>query len=1246
MDKLTPTLIGTNLNSYFINAVAGEGGSISPSGSVAIAAGGTATFTITPLVGWRIDNVLVDGVSVGQPPPSSITFNNVVNTHRLEATFADIVHSYRISFALPSIWWSATVPVTTLAGIDFTGITEWCLTTATQSSACNWTATKPTTYTVSGGGLWTISAFAKDAAGNVSIRATAEILVDLTPPVVTSFDLLPMTDDFIVPIAAFTATDNDRVAGYLVTMSPTPPAANDPGWSASRPLTFTLPPATQDGVVTLYAWAKDQGGNVSSARTATVTVKVCTINAVAGTGGAISDAGTTAIVCGVNRLYHIEPKPGFRIASLVVDGKSVSPANDYLFTAVTTTGHTISAGFEPDPLANWHKVAPGGTHTLAVRADGTLWAWGAGIAGQLETGGSSLIPVRVGTSSHWEDVAAKPTWFSARTSDGALWAWGGNQYGQLGTGSTANFINPTLIDVGPWSVIASGDSYGGGITTTGALMMWGLSPGAATPSPITQVGSDVNWLKLATGASHTLAIKADGTLWAWGDNSSGQLGDGTTLFRNQPVRIGAGASWVQIAVGKSHSVALENNGNLWVWGYNGFGQLGTDRIPSSTVPYQVGGAHIWKAIAAGDNHTLALRTDSSLWAFGENTHGELGDGTLLSKNRFSQVGATADWKSIRADGSTSFGIKIDNSLWAWGLNDGGQLGDLTKLNKESPVLVGTSIDSYVINAVAGVGGNISPSGSITFPVGSTATFNISPLVGWRINDVIVDGIPMGIQSSVLFENVTDIHRVEATFVEIQNPRPNIIAIAGTGGSISPAGFIEVENGASQRFVMGVQPGYQIVDVLIDGVSQGAYTSYSFTDIRVSHTIVLVTGQTTATPVGFVLLNNAAQFATTTAVVATQAIPQAAMMRFSWDNSTWESWITYTVTRDVTLPAGDGAKTLFVQFKNDKEDTSVTYSDSIVLDTIPPTAGVFVGNGASISTLSVTATITASDTGSGVSQMQWKWDNDSWSIWESYVPSKTVNVPVGNGIKTLYLRVRDLAGNISNIASDTIDLVLPIDGLCGSAAGKTSLTVPEVNLCTTGPASPITGTGPWQWNCLGQHGGTDVTCTAMIQQFTLYISRFGDGGGNILTDSGMTCFNGADCQFVFNYNTLLNLFQTPNSISLFRGWSGCTPTSAGACQVTMNTDRNVVATFTAAAKVLLGVIPYPNLQAAYDVAADNAVIRLLLDTNVGALKANRAITVTLSGGYNAEYTSQVGVTTLQSQMSLNKGAILFDRVIVK
>ncbi|MFA6313442.1 MAG: hypothetical protein WCV99_12330 [Sterolibacterium sp.] len=230
------------------------------------------------------------------------------------------------------------------------------------------------------------------------------------------------------------------------------------------------------------------------------------------------------------------------------------------------------------------------------------------------------------------------------------------------------------------------------INSDGSLWAWGrnsegqLGDGSYFASYLPkQVSSGFS--AVAAGYKHTLALKPDHTLWAWGSNAFGQLGDGTTTDRNIPLSIGSGFS--SVAAGEQHTVALKSDGSLWAWGYNANGQLGDGTTTQRLSPQRIGTDSNFVSIAAGYQHTLALKNDGTLWAWGYNSSGQLGDGS--STRRTSPVQVGAGFTSIAAGQSHSLALKADGTLWAWGSDGLGQLGNgtATTTAQNLPLQVGT-----------------------------------------------------------------------------------------------------------------------------------------------------------------------------------------------------------------------------------------------------------------------------------------------------------------------------------------------------------------------------------------------------------------------------------------------------------------------------------------------------------------------------------------------------------------------------
>ena len=188
------------------------------------------------------------------------------------------------------------------------------------------------------------------------------------------------------------------------------------------------------------------------------------------------------------------------------------------------------------------------------------------------------------------------------------------------------------------------------------------------------------------------------TLWAWGYNIAGQLGDGTNIQRASPVQIGTDNKWVSITVEINNSLALKSDGTVWAWGDNMFGQLGNGTNTASNSPVQIGTDNNWISITGGDMHGLGLKSDGTIWAWGYNSWGQLGDGTTSARNSPVQIGTDNNWISI-VGGDHSLGLKSNGNLWAWGWNMHGSLGDGTNTDRHSPVQIGT--DNNWVNIIAG-----------------------------------------------------------------------------------------------------------------------------------------------------------------------------------------------------------------------------------------------------------------------------------------------------------------------------------------------------------------------------------------------------------------------------------------------------------------------------------------------------------------------------------------------------------------
>jgi alpha-tubulin suppressor-like RCC1 family protein len=287
---------------------------------------------------------------------------------------------------------------------------------------------------------------------------------------------------------------------------------------------------------------------------------------------------------------------------------------------------------------------------------------------------------------------------------GNVWAWGDNGFGELGNGTTTASPSPAVVsNLSNVVTIADGccdDEFGLGLKSDGTVWAWGangigeLGNGTTVSSstPV-QVSGLAGVTGIAANWDHALAVESDGTVWAWGYNGNGELGNGITTNSNTPVQVCSPAptqiclsNVIAVAAGDSESMALKSDGTVWVWGYNGNGQLGigTTSPLQQTTPVQVNGLSGVLAIAAGNGNSLVLKGDGTVWGWGYNLDGRLGNGTTTSSTTPVQASGLSGVIAIAAGDGVSLALKSDGSVWAWG---SGSLGNGTTAGSTIPVQV-------------------------------------------------------------------------------------------------------------------------------------------------------------------------------------------------------------------------------------------------------------------------------------------------------------------------------------------------------------------------------------------------------------------------------------------------------------------------------------------------------------------------------------------------------------------------------
>ena len=336
----------------------------------------------------------------------------------------------------------------------------------------------------------------------------------------------------------------------------------------------------------------------------------------------------------------------------------------------------------------------------------------------------TIVPLQVPNLTGVTAVSAGYDWCLALLADGSVCAWGANNFGQLGDGKISQQEEtPTaVIDLPAISALSAGGLHNLALTTTGGVMAWGsnssgqLGDGtntdrstAVSVSPLTSGVTAVS-----AGNAHSLALQ-NGTVWAWGDNTFGQLGNNTNNSSTTPVQVMIDGTTpltniIAIAAGGTHSLALQNDGTVWVWGYNNDGQLGDGTNTNENHAEKLTSISGATAIAAGFSHSLALGADGSAWVWGSNQYGQLGDGTTTSQNIPERIGHFLA-KAISAGGASNDTfvrkIQLPTIPVASGDNMFGQLGDGTTTNRALPVAVSglststvTALSNGILHSVA------------------------------------------------------------------------------------------------------------------------------------------------------------------------------------------------------------------------------------------------------------------------------------------------------------------------------------------------------------------------------------------------------------------------------------------------------------------------------------------------------------------------------------------------------------------
>ena len=453
---------------------------------------------------------------------------------------------------------------------------------------------------------------------------------------------------------------------------------------------------------------------VSTGSAAPVTNQVITIQAIGGTTESVNYTLTITdplasiyINKTITQTDDTVTQSGFNLIGNTKTNALVSGTGDSASVGLSVSGSAVI------------DIKAAGKRSLALKSDGTVLAWGGNVYGGLGDGSATTryTPVQVsglGAGSGVIAIAAAEDHSLALKSDGTVLAWGGNVNGQVGDGSTTTRYTPVQVSglgagSGVIAIAAGGSVYTGSsmaLKSDGTVLVWGnngngkLGDGTTTnrntPVQVSGLGAGSGVTAIAMGTKHALALKSDGTLLAWGYNAYGAIGDGTTTDRWTPTAVsglGAGSGVTAIAAGGSnystsyvnYSLALKSDGTVLGWGVNSGYQLGDGTTTTRTTPVQTSGLGAGSgvtAIAAGYHHSLALFSSGQVKAWGTNVDGQLGDGTTTTRTTPVQVsgfGAGSGATAIAAAGERyskhSLALKSDGTVFGWGATRYGNIGN-------------------------------------------------------------------------------------------------------------------------------------------------------------------------------------------------------------------------------------------------------------------------------------------------------------------------------------------------------------------------------------------------------------------------------------------------------------------------------------------------------------------------------------------------------------------------------------------
>jgi hypothetical protein len=884
-----------SLNTYTVTATASAGGAIAPSGAVTVNEGADQTFTITANVGYHIDSVVVDGVNGGAI--GTYTFTGVAANHSIAAFFS--ITTYTITAAVVGnatitpagavlVAYGSDTTFTVLPDanhhVDSLVVDGINLGPAASHSFTAVSANHTITAYVS----VDMHVITTAVVGNGSISPSGSISVPHGAD--TTFAIDPATgwhlDSVVVDgvdqgparlftftnvIAPHTITAYFSINIYTITATAFPNGAIVPPGAVTVPYgtdqTFTLTPDTGYHVDSLVVDGLDQGPlssytftGVAANHTITAyfSVNMYTITATAGAHGSIAPSGPVSIPYGASQMFTAVPDSGYLSDSLIVDGVDQGPILSYTFTGVSAN-HTIRAVFQPTGFIITALAVGGGT----ITPSGSV---------VVPNGGSQTFAVLPDTGHHIDSVVVDGVnlgvlssyLFSGVDTSHAITAYFSiNTYTLVASAVGSGTITPTdtvSVTYGGTQMFTITPAVGHHIDS---VVVDGVSQGA--PSSYTFVGVDTNHTIVAHFSINAYTIvaaavdsgsisPAGNVIVTYGGNQIFLIAPMTGYHTDSVVVDGANlgilASYTFTSVDTNHFITAYFSINTFPVFATAIG--GGTISPSDTVQVPLGanqtftvtpdtGYHVDSVLVDGANQGaitsyifVAVDTSHTITAyfsinFYTITAAAVGNGFIAPSGSVILAHGTSQTFTVTPD----TGYHVD-SLVVDGVNRGPLATyTFTSVSAGHTITAYISVNVFTVTATAGPGGTISPSGVVNATFGATLTFTIAPNLGRHIDSVVVDGVNQGPLTSFTFLNIVVNHTIQAWFsIDLFT----IMATADSDGVILPAGAVRVAYGSSRAFAITARRGHGVLDVLVDSVSVGPLTAYTFTNITANHTI--------------------------------------------------------------------------------------------------------------------------------------------------------------------------------------------------------------------------------------------------------------------------------------------------------------------------------------------------------------------------------------------------------------------------